>query len=315
MPAVTVVIPTWNRSNLVGVAISSALAQTFVDLEVVVVDDGSKDGTEATVRQFEDSRVRYLRHETRRGGAAARNTGIESSRGRFIAFLDDDDEWLPEKIERQIDLFSSNGAEVGAVYTSYVVVDRATGAVLGRKIAQDRGDLSRVLLGRNVLGGTSSVVVRRDCFERTGLFDESLPSFQDYDLWIRLSKHFRFDCLEPVLLKYYVHRKTIWRDHDALERGIEIMIHKYGHEPSMRRNLSYTSLAVGGQLCGGGRCADGRRQFARAIRLYPFEFRHYLNWLLSFLGSGGYRAVKSAKDRLRSSARSRLVTGPPDGSR
>ena len=315
MPSVTVVIPTCNRSGLVGVAIASALAQTFRDLEVVVVDDCSEDDTETVVTGFADPRVRYLRHEARKGGSAARNTGIRSSGAPFIAFLDDDDEWLPEKLERQIEAFRLASPEVGVVYTSYLVVDRATGAILGRKTATNRGDLSRILLRRNVLGGTSSVVVRRNCFDRTGLFDEELPSFQDYDLWIRLSKEFHFDCLDQILMKYYVHRKTIWRDHDALERGIQIMVRKYGHELPIRRNLSYTSLAVGVQLCIAGRCADGRRQFSRAIRLYPFEFRHYLNWLLSLLGSGGYKAVKNAKDRIRSPTRSRILTHPQDGSR
>src|SRR5262245_24547581 len=102
MPLVTVVIPTHNRAGRVRSAIESVLHQTYADFEIVVVDDASEDGTENTVRGVLDPRVRYIRHAVARGDAAARNTGIRNSTGEYVAFLDDDDEWLPEKLRFQV---------------------------------------------------------------------------------------------------------------------------------------------------------------------------------------------------------------------
>src|SRR5581483_7703419 len=105
MPKVSVVVSTHNRAELLHAAIASVLSQSFQDFEILVVDDHSQDHTAQVVQRFRDGRIKYLRHETRRGGAAARNTGIQNSSGEYIAFLDDDDEWLPEKLETQVALF------------------------------------------------------------------------------------------------------------------------------------------------------------------------------------------------------------------
>jgi glycosyltransferase involved in cell wall biosynthesis len=284
-PAVTVVIPTRNRATLLSCAIASALAQTFEDLEVLVIDDASDDETPRVAASVSDSRVRWHRLALRSGGGAARNCGIARARGEFVAFLDDDDEWMADKLEAQIALFGAGTPRLGVVYSSYVVVDRETGRVLGRKAAHHRGDLSSVLVARNVVGGTSSVVVRRSCFDRVGCFDETLPSFQDYDLWIRLSREFDFDCVDRDLLKYYVHARKIWSDPDALDRGIDIMSDKYFDSRPLRRNLSSQSLRVGAQFCAAGAMARGRAAFRRSMRLNPMAPRAYANYGLSFFGS------------------------------
>lgn len=297
-PTVSVIIPTCNRASLLPVAIRSALGQTFRDLEVIVVDDDSEDRTSEVLAGISDPRLHYLRQEARRGGAAARNAGIARARGEYIAFLDDDDEWFPEKLDLQIDLFRQSPMQVGVVYGSYVTVDRESGRVTGRKIAERSGDLSRDLLVRNVIGGTSSVVVRRACFEKAGLFDERLPSFQDYDLWIRISRDFHFDYVARDLLSYYVHARKIWNDPDALSRGIDIMVQKHGTSRALRRNLAGQSLSVGLQYCFRGEGSKGRRALFRSIRLAPLSARPYLNLVLSLFGAAAFRSVHEAKGRL-----------------
>jgi glycosyltransferase involved in cell wall biosynthesis len=228
-------------------ALRSVFDQTFRDMEILVVDDASEDGTRRMMEASSDPRVRYLRQAAPRGGAAARNAGIRSSLGTYIAFLDDDDEWFPRKLERQMALFRSSPFSPGVVYASYLVVERESERVVGRKIAEKRGDLSRELLERNELGGTSCVVARKDALEAAGLFDESLPSFHDYDLWIRLAPLVRFDCVEEPLSKYYVHDNRIWRNYDALDRGLVRMLEKHGRSASLRRNLGRQSIFVGVQ--------------------------------------------------------------------
>jgi glycosyltransferase involved in cell wall biosynthesis len=300
-PSVSVIIPTCNRAGLVGTAIRSALDQTFRDLEVIAVDDASDDGTAEVLARIVDPRLRFLRQKIRQGAPAARNAGIRSSSGEFVAFLDDDDEWLPEKLEAQVALFRRVGPEVGVVYSSYVVVDRQTGRVVGRKVAERRGDLARDLLERNYVGSTSCVLARRGALERAGLWDERMPSFQDYDLWIRLSRDCRFDFVERDLLKYYVHAKKIWTDLGALDRGIDLMVAKHGTRKALRRNLSNQSQGVGVQYCSRGETAKGRKALIRAIRLNPAALRPYLNLALSLLGESGFRGVHAAKQRLLAS--------------
>src|SRR4030042_5052103 len=102
MPTVSIIIPTYNRAHLVMRAINSVLDQSFQDFEIIIVDDASRDNTEKMVSGIRDKRIFYIRHEKNRGGSAARNTGIKQARGEYIAFLDSDDEWLPEKLEKQL---------------------------------------------------------------------------------------------------------------------------------------------------------------------------------------------------------------------
>jgi glycosyltransferase involved in cell wall biosynthesis len=300
---VTVVIPTCNRASLVTTAIESALQQTFRDIEVVVVDDCSDDETPAVVSALlQDPRVRYLRQQVRRGAPAARNEAIRRSSGEFVAFLDDDDEWRPEKLAAQVEVFRRGGPDVGVVYSSYEVVDRKSGHVVGRKVAEKRGELARDLLERNVVGSSSCVVVRRTALEAAGLWDERLPSFQDYDLWIRLSRFVRFDFVEEDLLVYSVHPKKIWTDLGALDRGIEVLLDKHGASRALRANLSVQSLGIGVQYFSRGESRPGRRAILRAIRLAPWTPRPHLNLLLSFLGPAVFRRAHEAKKKF----------GPPE---
>ncbi len=125
MPKVSVVVLTHNRRRLLRRAISSILNQTFQDFEIVLVDDASTDNTPEVVRSFGDARIKYIRHEVNKGEAGSRNTGVTSSSGDYIAFLDDDDEWLPEKLEQQVRLLDSSPSQVGAVYTGFLKIDRS----------------------------------------------------------------------------------------------------------------------------------------------------------------------------------------------
>ena len=201
MSKVSVIIPTCDRAEYLRVAIASVLNQTFQDFELIVVDDASANNPSVLVESFHDDRIKFLRHENRRGGSAARNTGIVNSKCDYIAFLDDDDEWFPDKLARQMALLLASPPEVGCIYTGYVTVDRSTGETKGQQIPQKRGDLSSDLLSENCLGGTSSVLLKRECFDKVGLFDETLPSFQDYDLWIRISRKFHFDYIRAAFTK------------------------------------------------------------------------------------------------------------------
>jgi len=309
MPLVSVVIPTYNRVRFVGGAIESVLAQSFRDFEIVVVDDCSSEDTEAVIKKFPTGTVRYIRHNRQRGGAAARNTGITECSGEFVAFLDDDDEWYPEKLTRQMQIMLSAPAEVGGVYTGYFIVDRRTNGIRGQIVPTDRGDLSETLLAGNCIGGTSSMLMRRSCFEKVGLFDERLPSFQDYDLWIRAARKYQFECVREPMLKYYMHADKIWTNSNALIQGLELMLRKYGHAPAFRRKCASYYLSLGVQYCEAKQFEPGRRALMRALRLNPLAVEPYAYLGLSLLGGDGFRRARLAKARLRPRAETEFRGG------
>src|SRR5262249_34375929 len=141
MPQVSVIIPTHNRAKSLQAAITSVLNQTYRDFEIIVVDDASKDNTEHVVRRFRDERIKYIRCAVNKGEAGARNKGVKASAADYIAFLDDDDEWLPRKLELQVALMDSCSLKVGGVYSGYVEIDKTTGRIIGETIPIKRGDI------------------------------------------------------------------------------------------------------------------------------------------------------------------------------
>lgn len=197
---VSVILPTYNRAALLGTAIDSVLGQSFRDLELVVVDDGSADDTEALVRRHRDSdaRVRYLRQE-HRGISAAMNAGIRAASGQLIARIDSDDRWLPELLETEVAILEAR-PEIGLVYSRGQWIDRdlkPLSVIVGQKPHFPEDTLRSMLWGDATCNIT--VVVRRECFDRAGLFDESLATSEDWDMWLRTAVHYGFVFVDRVL--------------------------------------------------------------------------------------------------------------------
>lgn len=231
-PLVSVVIPSYNRGHAIGACIDSVLAQTLEDFEIVVVDDASTDDTRARVAAIADPRVRYVAHAANRGGAAARNTGVRAARGDFIAFLDSDDSWSPRKLERQIALLGERGPDYGVAYTWFIGRDR-DGREVSRSDHSLDGSVADALLVANYVGTFSSIVVRRDVFERVGGLDESLRSCQDWDLSIRLSRVTKICCVEDYLVSYFhngADKHRISSNPASLIQGHRRMLEKFGDE-------------------------------------------------------------------------------------
>jgi glycosyltransferase involved in cell wall biosynthesis len=198
-PAVSIVVASRNYGRFVAGAVRSVLNQTWRDLELVVVDDGSTDDSAEVLRPFlTNPRVRYHRTDGL-GQSRAKNLGIQLTRSPLIAFLDGDDEWLPDKLERQIPLFANDA--VGVVYSRRTIMD-AAGRDLPTPAAElVRGRVYDPLLVQNPVC-FSSVVVRRSVFETVGMFDPALPLAIDYDLWLRVARHFEFDYVDEPLVRY-----------------------------------------------------------------------------------------------------------------
>ena len=188
-PQVSVVVPTFNRREVLPRALDSILAQTFSDWELIVVDDGSADGTaELVERDYSDARLSV---QENRGVSAARNAGIASARGEWIAFLDSDDAWLPEKLERQMEALESEPGH-RLCHTEEIWIRDGQRVNPAAKYAKAGGRIYQRCLPLCCIS-PSSVVMRRDLLQETGGFDESLEVCEDYDLWLRVTAR------EPVL--------------------------------------------------------------------------------------------------------------------
>lgn len=201
-PLVSAVIASYNMAQYLPQAVHSVMAQTYRNVEIQIVDDGSTDNTTEVVRQWEgDPRVRV--HLQKNAGAAnAKNEGMKRSRGAFIALLDADDVWKPDKLARQMPLFNRD-PEIGLVYSDYERMD-GEGRPLPPAITDmRRGWVAGPLLVENFVA-YSAVVMRRECLERSGYFDESLSMGFDYDLWLRMSAGCQFDFVPEATLRYRV---------------------------------------------------------------------------------------------------------------
>jgi len=214
-PLVTVIIPTYNSGEFIAQAVESVLKQTYHHHEIIVVDDGSTDGTKNLFCDFHGD-VKYF-YQQNRGPAAARNTGIKVAKGEYICFLDADDMWMPNKLEVQLAFMAQHG-DIGLLFSDEEEFDGER--VLNRSILEERlfhSDIIsqtpiqepfRKLLIEDFVP-TSMVMARKDCFEKAGFFDESLRVCEDRDMWCRIAAYFGIACLPLILGKKRVHESNI----------------------------------------------------------------------------------------------------------
>jgi glycosyltransferase involved in cell wall biosynthesis len=221
-PLVSVVIPTRNRLSLLAQTLHTVLAQR-VELEVVVVDEGSSDATPVWLASHGDPRVRSIRHDEPHGPPAARNAGVALARGRWVAFVDDDDLWLPEKLETQL-----NAANVhGRAWAYGGALDFTSEPRLLRIVAP--GDAHDLPWRNTVPGGGSNVIVQREALEGVGPFDESLRKVEDWELWIRLGQFSPPAVVPRPLLAYRIHSGNMSRNVGDMVANVAVLEGRYRH--------------------------------------------------------------------------------------
>ena len=291
-PKVSVIIPTHNRSAFLRSAIISVLNQTFQNFEIIIIDDASGDDTRKVITSFNEARIRGIHNQASKGAAGSRNIGVTNAHGEYIAFLDDDDEWLPAKLERQARLLDNSPQEVGGICTGRLVVEKASRRVLPVE-NHEHCDLAK---GNFIT--TSSLLLRRRCFDECGLFDDEMPTASDYDMWIRISKRFSFKIIGDGLVKYYVHDGSLTRDYAKKIRGLEMLLAKYDSvfRPNSKEH-SRRHLELGVYYCYQGEVQKGRKAFSSAIRINPCEIRNYFNFGLSLLGAEHFKRLKGLKEK------------------
>lgn len=238
IPHVSVVIPAYNREASIKSAIESVLRQTWQDLEIIIVDDFSADGTVAEAKKVRDPRVRVVSHPRNLGAGAARNTGIREARGTWIAFQDSDDEWLPLKLEKQLAALNAPGTEHAAAYCGMMIVGAigndadkrrpALSYVPYRDIDVIEGDILPSLMQRNIVS-TQTLVARRDILERIGGFDERFRDLEDWDCAIRLAQVGTFACIDEPLVHQRFSENSITRNRRGRGAAYSQLVDKHHH--------------------------------------------------------------------------------------
>ena len=303
MPAVSVIIPTYNRENFIGRALVSVLSQTYRDMEIIVVDDGSFDDTYGVVKKLAGSEapLRYLAHEKNRGAQAARNSGISVAAGDYIAFLDSDDEWLPDKLERQMSLMAQNHGLRGAVYAGYqhVYLHNDKGI---EYIPRLRGNIYKAILEAS-FGDMNTLMVRKDILIAAGLCDERIRAYHEWDLCIRLARRTEFDYVPEALARYHRHGSpTISGDLQRSAWGYADVVAAHSEEILKTCGLLVLSrhyVKVGHFFMIAGSVDLARRFFVQAIRTAPFNVEAFMLYGISLSGARSYFFLRSLRHALR----------------
>jgi glycosyltransferase involved in cell wall biosynthesis len=310
-PVVTVVIPTYNRAGMIGRAIASVLAQTFRDFELIVADDASTDDTERVVLAFGDPRIVYLRRENNGGNAAARNLGVFNARGRYVAFLDSDDEFLPEFLATVTKSLDAADDSVGFVWVRRAFVDAARGGAVSLPAPRPSpppDDLYRSLLHRFRGGTSEGLTVRRRCFDVVGMFDERFRSAVDTDFVLRLAQRFQGREIPEYHVRFHQH-DDVRAGSDSGHRASAYSILIDRHRAAIQSDAAlwtYFHNRTGRLHYQAGDRSEGRRCLVRSLRRRPLQVRTWI-LLLSFelfgrRGGAWYAALsEGAKKRLRPS--------------
>ncbi len=235
-PCVSVVLPTYNRARILKRAVDSVLNQTFTNFELIIVDDCSQDNTEDIIATFSDPRIKYIKHKINRGGCAARNTGIINATGKYIAFQDSDDEWLPTKLEKQVTCLKNVAKDVGLVYTGfYQFKGDIKRYSIPSYIKKEGHLLDTIVCGSHI--GPQVMLITKECLENIGLFDEALPRLQDWELVIRLSQHYQIKCIDEPLVNQYIQYDSITKNTNAMFKAIQYMAKKHFNNSKMSKKI------------------------------------------------------------------------------
>ena len=284
---VSVIIPTYNRAHTIARTIESVLSQTSHKFESLVAADASPDDTENLVRQLaRSSPIHYLRHESNQGAPTARNMGAKKARGEYLAFLDSDDIWYPEFLERQLSVLEELSSDVGMVCCGML----QKGAGHERVMKSGSRDLTydeNLVFGDGIC--TSSFLIKKAAFDKTKGFDIDLPSFQDFDFLLRMSSEFRIVANDEVLMEYCLGDDSISLNMNSKAKGYERIVNMYGDDISRLGVMHRYLFRIGQYYALSGSLTTGWRYWLRAIKSRPSKMKVWGHFLLSLGGVKMYK--------------------------
>lgn len=274
-PLISIVTPTFNRAGYLSLAIESALAQSIDNFEMLIVDDGSEDNTREVVEAFQarDPRIHYF-HQANQGQSIARNRGVQEAKGEFICFLDSDNAWYPQKLERSLREFEAH-PEADVVYGDYMVID-GEGVELGvNRMKRYSGFITPELLRDNFVS-MNTTMTRKTCFDELGGFDPEDRLAEDYGLWLRFSTRYHFHYVPELLGYYRVMDNQISSDKarrlDANEALLQQFLERFPDvltPAQRRRGMSHFYVRKARFECGQNRFRRAVGDFYQSLREDP----------------------------------------------
>lgn len=286
-PLVSVVIPNYNYANFLQGAIESVLSQTYPNIEIVVVDDGSVDNSKEVLERY-TSQVKVI-FQSNQGVSIARNTGVAESKGDLIAFLDADDIWLPTKVEKQVDLFTRDGS-LGLVHVGVEEIDQNGRRLRVRMDGAFGWVFEELLLLRSsVLGAGSGAMVWREVFDNLGGFDPRLSTSADWDFYCRLARLYPIGFVPEVLLKYRIHSISMHHNIDLMEHDMLIAFEKaFSEQVSVNAKKCYGNLyrMLAGSYFYAGNYSKCLKYTLKSLIKNPAEISYFLSYPLRQIKRG-----------------------------
>ena len=304
-PLVSVIIPTYNRRQIVLDAIKSVIRQTYDEIELIVVDDGSSQKPELSMSELDEKEMveyEYIQHEQNKGANAARNTGIQAASGDLVAFLDDDDYWEDEKIKRQVDVFQEANQDVGVVYTGQRFVNE-TGKTTSLRISTTEGKITKDLIRGEPVNPFSTIMVRPEIIDKAGLPDERFPSWQDREWYFRLSRFSKFKPIpEPLMVRRFLPHPQIIDNFEAT-RDITYPLFIEKHRPLAaeygskyeKKFVASLSCTLAGIALANGYYSDCRKYGLKTVKNDYAQRQAYLYIGLSLGGKYTYKPAQLAR--------------------
>ncbi len=289
MPKVSVILPAYNGEKFIAAAIDSALNQTYKDFEIIVVNDGSTDRTAEILSKY-GGKIRVI-SQANGGIAKARNVAIDNSKGEYLAFLDQDDIWLEDKLEKQMEVFDKD-KEVGLVYSDTFVMTDGNVELKSFDLKKPyRGMVIEELLMNSFIS-TSSVVTKKECFDRVGMFDNSLSPCLDYDRWLYIATLYKVDYVDKPLVKFRDHISTFRKNEIFTIRKIIDTLERYiDNHPDVEKlmgrkvdkKIASCYVTLGRRLLTKGDFKEAFSSFGMAVKLSKSFFLIFPTaWLIFF---------------------------------
>lgn len=303
MARVSVLLTCYNHIKFLPACYQGILDQTFTDLEIIAIDDGSKDGTREWLTENAKGAT-LIFNETNLGTYASLNVALSKATGEFIAVLNDDDLWAPDKLKRQVELLDKN-PDMGLVHTDGEFIDgedkKLEGSPLGFEFPRtESGDVSLDLVYQNKIIA-SAVLVRRACFDQLGTFNEAYFGSGDWEMWIRVSEKWKVGFVKEFLTFYRVHGTNashkldrIWRDDEMLRKWLAPRLEHYDErfqKGLVKRAMSHNYAALGTVLTLNGHPKEGRKAYAKSLKEAPFRLKSAMRYLATFLPRDTFRKL------------------------
>jgi glycosyltransferase involved in cell wall biosynthesis len=294
MPTFSIITATYNRGDIIDRTIDSVISQSFKDFEYIIVDDGSTDATREVVEQYDDDRIQYVKLDNNQGANSARNRGIKKATGKYVSFLDSDDEYLPTRLEFVADEFSNCPEDIGCVFHSYekIYPNDDMSIVPATENELSLSDFS----DGNPVGSFLAATFRQTVFDSIGYLDEKMPACQDIEFYIRVADQYSFRGFNEILGRKRAHSRSISASLDRRITGEQRLIEKHGQIISNKRlewqHFNRVLLAVEK-----GKIDRARQELVELIKLNPIHPKYHIYFIMSLFGQRVFAWCVSSVER------------------